>query len=461
MAGNFLKYAGPLTWSDLPVDSHELIALCAPRPVFIGVGATNGDGWADAKGMFMAAAAAGPLYRLLGKKDLGTSEFPPSEPALVSGDVAFRQHSGGHTPAPNWPIFLAFAARFLPPAPQRCASRPDRNERRKVSLIATYGVDTASHLILRRQIVFPLPRTLPNDTHASLSYFFADEAAPRILLDGKPAGGEIVCSFSNKGLLTIRSVLGRERNVSLTRALFSSTTKQLVIETFAFTNSSAKPLRLEVEQTEKIAHTNPRNGFYGSYVIASRVSDPGERTLAHAESTSFHLVFTGRKVEEAEPPLDPVAEETARRTLVDSFLSKLVLETPDPVLNRAFAFAKIRTAESVYETKGGLMHGPGGGGYYAAIWANDQAEYANPFFPFLDDATANESAINAFRLFSGYMNPEYKPIPSSIIAEGTGFWNGAGDRGDMAWSLPIATSWKEDFPQAKRISILHRSITTR
>jgi len=78
------------------------------------------------------------------------------------------------------------------------------------------------------------------------------------------------------------------------------------------------------------------------------------------------------------------------------------------------------------------MHGPGGGTYYAAIWANDQAEYADPFFPFLGDATGNESAINSFRLFARYMNPDYKPIPSSIVAEGTSFWNGAGDRGDMA-----------------------------
>jgi hypothetical protein len=78
------------------------------------------------------------------------------------------------------------------------------------------------------------------------------------------------------------------------------------------------------------------------------------------------------------------------------------------------------------------MHGPGGGAYYAAIWANDQAEYANPFFAFLGDEIANESAVNSFRLFARYMNTGYKPIPSSIIAEGTSFWNGAGDRGDMA-----------------------------
>ena len=113
MAGNFLKYAGPLTWDDLPIDAHELVALCAPRPVFISSGSSNGDAWVDAKGMFMAAAGAWPVYKLLGKKDMGTTEFPPIETTLIDGDVAFRQHSGGHTPGPNWPTFLTFAQRYL------------------------------------------------------------------------------------------------------------------------------------------------------------------------------------------------------------------------------------------------------------------------------------------------------------------------------------------------------------
>jgi len=113
MAGNFLKYDGPLTEADLPVDAHELIALCAPRPVFISGGATQGDGWVDAKGMFLAAAAAGPVYKLLGKKDLGATVFPPIETPLIDGDVAFRQHTGGHTPVPNWPTFIEFASRYL------------------------------------------------------------------------------------------------------------------------------------------------------------------------------------------------------------------------------------------------------------------------------------------------------------------------------------------------------------
>jgi hypothetical protein len=116
MAGNYLKYAGPLTWNDLPVDSHQLVALCAPRPVFLSTGATRGDGWVDAKGTFLAGVGAGPVYRLLGRKDLDTTEFPVIETTLIDGDIAFRQHAGGHTDGPNWPIFLTFAHRYLEPA---------------------------------------------------------------------------------------------------------------------------------------------------------------------------------------------------------------------------------------------------------------------------------------------------------------------------------------------------------
>ena len=114
MAGNFIKYAGPLTPNDLPVDAHELVALCAPRPVFISSGSPQVEGrWVDARGMFLGGAYAGPVYELLGKRGLGTMEYPPEETALVSGDIAFRQHSGGHTTGPNWPTFLQFADRYM------------------------------------------------------------------------------------------------------------------------------------------------------------------------------------------------------------------------------------------------------------------------------------------------------------------------------------------------------------
>lgn len=114
MAGNFLKYAGPLTPNDLPVDAHELVSLCAPRPVFISVGSEKVEGtWIDSRGTFLATFAAGPVYKLLGRKDLGTTEFPKETTALIDGDLAFRQHEGGHTVGPNWPTFLRWADRYI------------------------------------------------------------------------------------------------------------------------------------------------------------------------------------------------------------------------------------------------------------------------------------------------------------------------------------------------------------
>jgi len=121
MDGNYLRYAEltpkEVTPADMPVDTHELIALCAPRPVFIGGGTTEGgDGWADVRGTFLAEAAAGPVYKLIGVRDLGATEFPPVGAALTSGALAFRQHPYGHNPQPNFAIFLDWASRYMTPS---------------------------------------------------------------------------------------------------------------------------------------------------------------------------------------------------------------------------------------------------------------------------------------------------------------------------------------------------------
>ena len=111
--GNFIKYASTLTVDDLPVDAHELIALCAPRPVFVSAGSPHIEGgWVDARGMFEAAVAAAPAYLLLGRNGLGTSEFPPLGTPLVHGEIAFRQHAGGHSMGPNWSTWLAWACKY-------------------------------------------------------------------------------------------------------------------------------------------------------------------------------------------------------------------------------------------------------------------------------------------------------------------------------------------------------------
>ncbi|MFA7089846.1 MAG: acetylxylan esterase [Bacteroidales bacterium] len=114
MAGNFIKYgAHPLTEDDLPIDQHELIALCAPRPCFISAGSFEADKWVDIAGMFMAASKASPVYELLGKKGLATDVLPVVDFGLLDGELAYRQHHGGHEAGPNWPFFLDFFARFI------------------------------------------------------------------------------------------------------------------------------------------------------------------------------------------------------------------------------------------------------------------------------------------------------------------------------------------------------------
>lgn len=109
MAGNFIKYGSdPLTADDLLVDQHELIALCAPRPCLISGGRHDADKWQDVVGMFMMTAKASPVYELLGAKGIGTDVFPPMDHGLMEGQLAYRQHNGGHEAGPNWPYFLDF-----------------------------------------------------------------------------------------------------------------------------------------------------------------------------------------------------------------------------------------------------------------------------------------------------------------------------------------------------------------
>ena len=102
----------PGRWNDMPVDAHMLIALSAPRPVFITGG--TADQWADPVGMFKAAVAAGPVYRLLGRKDLGTTELPALDTPLTSGDLGWHYHTGGHTATPaDWKAFLTFLGKYF------------------------------------------------------------------------------------------------------------------------------------------------------------------------------------------------------------------------------------------------------------------------------------------------------------------------------------------------------------
>jgi hypothetical protein len=303
----------------------------------------------------------------------------------------------------------------------------------RVSTIVTYGIDKTGHFSVSRQLVWPMLRFLPVSTRSHLSLTFGEDAAPRLFFDRAGPRNEAVARVSHhEGVMRVEGTYGRDKEIAFVRTIFPSVDKPFILDRTELTNRSGKDMLVEVEPNERRVDTDPERGVDGAYVASSHIIGAGTRTLKPGESTSFAVLLSARKAKEPEFQPDVAAEEQARADRVGRVLAELQLETPDPVLNTAFAFAKIRATESIYATKGGLMHGPGGGAYYAAIWANDQAEYANPFFAMLADPTARESAINAYRHFARFMNPEYKPIPSSIIAEGVSIWHGAKDRGDMA-----------------------------
>jgi len=299
---------------------------------------------------------------------------------------------------------------------------------RQVSIILTYGTDINKQLILKRQLIFPMLRTIPNDTHASLSYTF-DHPLPPVEIAGE-AMQEIPFSFSFNGYIKIKS--GSNNGLITSREIFSSTDKAAVIEKITIYNKAAVATDIKIPNYSKTDTTAADKGVYGRYLLNTKIYESGIYSLKPNDKLSYFIVYSGRKESDQPYKFSVDYEAIKRENLVKEFTKQLVLETPDQTLNKMFSFAKIRAAESIFDTKNGLMHGPGGGAYYAAIWANDQAEYMNPFFPFLGYPAGNESAINSFKLFASYINKDNKPIPSSVIAEGTDVWHGAGDRGDQA-----------------------------
>lgn len=306
---------------------------------------------------------------------------------------------------------------------------------KRVATVLRYGVEADGAFHINKSMVWPMLRTIPNDTHASLMRRFNWNPLDAVTVNGRALTNERVKNISLRGALKVESEFrnGYYGDWKLTRTFFPSTELPALVESYTLTNIGNNPLRVEVPQTGFTSQTDPAKGVGGAFTLKAATQNTGVHYLKPGESVTFSAFITaGSSTQKAPDAVNPEQEYASRMALVDGLTNNLVLQTPDSTLNRMFDFAKLRASESIYATQGGPLHGPGGESYYAAIWANDQAEYVNPFFPFTGYDYGNQSALNSYRHFARFMNPEYKPIPSSIIAEGLDIWNGAGDRGDAA-----------------------------
>lgn len=314
-----------------------------------------------------------------------------------------------------------------------------------MSAVIRWGVDEHLRFVEERSLVFPMLRRVPNDTHASLMHRIATDVPSLVSVNGLSLKNERVSSVEIDGLIRVSSTFAVGKAniglgtgtapkpaVELVRTIFPSVDKPLLAETYTLRNVSDKVMVVYVPEFSQSFKTLPEKGVDGTYVVRADLTSTGTFTVQPGGSIDFGAVFQAYRLAEQPLEADAAAELLAREALVANFDSSLVLETPDERIDREFRFAKIRASESIYRTRGGLMHGPGGESYYAALWCNDECEYVNPFYPFSGYEVGNASALNCYLHYARFANDGYAPIPSSIIAEGTDIWDGAGDRGDAA-----------------------------
>lgn len=295
----------------------------------------------------------------------------------------------------------------------------------KASLIVTFGYNSEGRLNISRRVVFPSLRLSPNNTHASFQAEIPTSHAD-IGIDGS-ALDEYADGFEFDGVLTVLSHTDKCR---VRREIFPSATNRCAVEILHIENTSDTEEKFIPPECGTVAKSS---GPMGINIIETYLS--GEICLQPGQSGVIAVQYSGRRVSERADDSPFEKELEGRRRLIERLTGAALLDTGNDYIDLMFRFAKIRAGESVFRTRGGYMHCPGGGSYYAAVWCNDQCEYSSPWFAYTGDETLLEAALNAYRLYTPFMDSDYRPIPSSIIAEGMDIWNGAGDRGDAAMFL--------------------------
>lgn len=293
------------------------------------------------------------------------------------------------------------------------------------SSIISYGVDRAGNLRMLRHVVYPTLRLYPNQTHNSLDWNFNGVA---LKVNGKEKL-ETVSRFVFDGNLHIYGSCG---SLDVEREIFTARNAQACVEILRISNNGDHTAKVEILNRDLDLTTSPKYGVdWRSYRLYVQL-DTKTRcvSIEPGKSATVQVAYCGAE-KGATFRVDCESERLARAAFISEIDGKYVVETPDVTINMMARYAKIRACESIYQTKSGLMHSPGGGGYYAAVWTNDQCEYINPLFAYLGYGPGTESAMNCYQMYQKYISP-HKPLITSIIAQGDGIWHGAKDRGDSA-----------------------------
>jgi hypothetical protein len=294
----------------------------------------------------------------------------------------------------------------------------------KVSTIVTYQVDNKRGLKVNKLIIWP-SYIMKYDYRSYLQGNFNDSINPVFIINGTKIPKLQVNNIKFNGLLEFNYDVSK---IAIKRNIYPSMSEPVVYDRWEIKNLSSNAITIDVDSLHVI---DTLKGNERVFVIESVINGK-HSVIKRNESLVITLVNNARVLDSSCSTQDDELALKERRNFIQLINQKLQLITPDPVLNREFEFAKIRASESIFDTKMGLVHSPGGGRYYGGVWANDEVEYAGPFFAYLGYDKANEASINAYRIFMSKITPAFSPIPSSFEMGGDLVYYGSGDRGDAA-----------------------------
>jgi len=304
---------------------------------------------------------------------------------------------------------------------------------KKVAAIISYEVDENRKLKINRDIIFPQLRIFIESSannwrkyRAYLRDEYSDVFLPTITINERtfepgPLDSARICGM-------LQFFHAESQGITVKRELIPSMSERMFVEIWTLTNTTNEPIEVNVGSTAFIQNQLGQNGKFIRRVYSEF---EGDSILQPQNQLLIATYFTAQKNNEKRASQNFTQVLMERHMFLENISKNLVLETPDAALNTLFSFSKIRAAESIYNTKMGLVHSPGGGRYYTGVWANDQAEYSGPFFPYLGYETGNIAAMNAYRQFLKNIPEQEENIWSSFEMEGTLTCCGS-DRGDAA-----------------------------
>ncbi len=312
----------------------------------------------------------------------------------------------------------------------------------KSSHIISYRIKTDGKTEIFKHCAYPSLRLNPNVTSGTFSHNY-DNVNPTLLLDGAPIE-ERTEYIDIKGKLVFHNAAGETLRVK--RSFYPCVYTAGLIENILIINMGDVEKTVELKVPEYSVLEPRKNCFHAQFVSEIGVAGEDGRFLSGLDAECIRTVMPGKTEEfniiyyskEAgtDNMVDCGLEIRKRETFIADMFNLLRIETPEPLFDYAFSHMVLRGSESIFDTKSGYMHSPGGGVYYAAVWTNDQVEYSTPFFAYSGYGPALKQAINVIRLFASELDQrnipmqKRKPVPCSIASEGDSVWELAGDRGD-------------------------------